>query len=454
MREMPQQQIGSVSGALSNLVANSSWQDVFKESHEAKRSILNFFATALGSSSDAAVTSAVRVLTPFSGSHTSSIIGRSERLDALGAAFVNAISANLLDYDDTHLDTIIHPSAPVAAPILALAEARKLSGRDVLTAFILGVEVECRIGNAVSPGHYARGWHITSTCGVFGAAAACAKLLGLSEDGIANAIGIAASQSAGIVENLSSAAKNVSVGNAARNGLFSALLSEGGYAASARAIEGPLGWARAMGDEPDIEALTGGLGETWEIAKNTYKPYPAGIVFHAVIDACFKLRAQLGGTVDDIVSVTVQGSPLLLARGDRPVITERDARVSIHHSVACVLQRGAAGVLEFAEPVVFQPEIVGLREKVTAQMDNSLPDGAARVSIRTRSGRILSEEVMSARGSLANPLSDADIEAKLRECARSGETKWDPERLIEAIWRLETLPDIAPLGNSSSGYPL
>jgi 2-methylcitrate dehydratase PrpD len=136
------------------------------------------------------------------------------------------------------------------------------------------------------------------------------------------------------------------------------------------------------------------------------------------------------------------------------VITERDARVSIHHSVACVLQRGAAGVLEFAEPVVFQPEIVGLREKVTAQMDNSLPDGAARVSIRTRSGKILSEEVMSARGSLANPLSDADIEAKLRECARSGETKWDPERLIEAIWRLETLPDIAPLGNSSSGYPL
>ena len=162
-----------------------------------------------------------------------------------------------------------------------------------LTAFILGVEVECRIGNAVSPGHYARGWHITSTCGVFGAAAACAKLLGLSADGITNAIGIAASQSAGIVENLPTAAKNVSVGNAARNGLFAALLAAEGYDASARAIEGPLGWARAMGDEPDLERLVGGLGNSWEIAKNTYKPYPAGIVFHAVIDACFKLRARL-----------------------------------------------------------------------------------------------------------------------------------------------------------------
>ena len=206
-----------------------------------------------------------------------------------------------------------------------------------------------------------------------------------------------------------------------------------------------------MGDQPDLEALTGGLGETWEIAKNTYKPYPSGIVFHAVIDACFKLRAQLGGAVDDILSVKVQGSALLLARGDRLVITERDARVSIHHSVACVLQRGAAGVLEFSEPVVFQPEIARLREKVTAELDTSLPDGAARVSIRTRSGKILSEEVMSARGSLAAPLSDADIETKLRECARSGEARCDPERLIEAVWRLETLPDIAPLVKSSSG---
>ena len=210
----------------------------------------------------------------------------------MGAAFVNAISANLLDFDDTHLDTIIHPAAPVAAPVLALAQARGFSGRDVLTAFILGVEVECRVGNAVSPGHYARGWHITSTCGVFGAAAACARLLGLPADQIANAIGIAASQSAGIVENLPSAAKNVSVGNAARNGLFAALLAAEGYSASPRAIEGPLGWARAMGDEPDLARLTGGLGKTWEIAKNTYKPYPAGIVFHAVIDACFNLRAK------------------------------------------------------------------------------------------------------------------------------------------------------------------
>jgi 2-methylcitrate dehydratase PrpD len=428
---------------LADFVAVTVWADVAAQSHEAKRSILNFFATALGSAYDPAVSAALRTLLPFSGAATSAVIGRPERLDAMGAAFVNAISANLLDFDDTHLDTIIHPAAPVAAPVLALAQARGFSGQDVLTAFILGVEVECRVGNAVSPGHYARGWHITSTCGVFGAAAACAKLLNLPADQISNAIGIAASQSAGIVENLPSAAKNVSVGNAARNGLLAALLAAEGYSASPRAIEGPLGWARAMGDEPDLARLTGGLGKSWEIAKNTYKPYPAGIVFHAVIDACFRLRAKLN--INDIVSVTVQGSALLLARGDRPVRNERDARVSIYHCAACALLLGTAGVTEFSEVTVVRPDIVVLREKVRAQLDASLPDGAARVSIQLTSGETLSEIVMAAKGSLADPLSDRDIEAKLRDGARLGGTNWDIDRIIDDVWRLDTLADVSSL---------
>jgi 2-methylcitrate dehydratase PrpD len=430
---------------LADFVAVTGWTDIAAQTHEAKRSILNFFATALGSAYDPAVTAALRVLQPFSGAATSAVIGRPERLDAMGASFVNAISANLLDFDDTHLDTIIHPAAPVAAPVFALAQARGFSGQAVLTAFVLGVEVECRVGNAVSPGHYARGWHITSTCGVFGAAAACAKLLGLPADQISNAIGIAASQSSGIVENLPSAAKNVSVGNAARNGLFAALLAAESYSASPRAIEGPLGWARAMGDEPDLARLTGGLGKSWEIAKNTYKPYPAGIVFHAVIDACFKLREKLNQRVDDIAGITVQGSALLLARGDRVVRNERDARVSIHHCAACALLLGAAGVAEFSEATVFRPDIVSWRQKVRAELDASLPDGAARVSIRLTSGETLSEIVMAAKGSLADPLSDRDIEAKLRDCARLGGTDWDIDRIIDDVWRLDTLGDVSSL---------
>lgn len=442
---MPQDPIPSVSRTLADFVAASSWTDVEAQSLEARRSILNFFATALGSARDPVVTAAMRTLAPFSGAATSTVIGHSEPMDALCASFLNAISANLLDFDDTHLETIIHPAAPVAAAVFALAETRQLSGREVLTAFILGVDVECRIGNSVSPRHYARGWHITSTCGIFGAAAACAKLLGLPAEGIANAIGVAASQSAGNVENLPSAAKNVSVGNSARNGLFAALLAQQGYEAAPRAIEGPLGWARTMGDEPDVAHLLDGLGKTWEIAKNTYKPYPAGIVFHAVIDACLLLRERIAGRIDQIEQVTVQGSALLLARGDRPVNNERDARVSIHHCVACGLLLGAAGVAEFAHETVVRPDIVQLRQKVRAELDTRMPDGAARVTLRLMSGEVFTETVTSPRGSQAAPLSDSDIEEKLREGVRTGRSDWDADRVIEAVWRLDAVDDVATL---------
>ncbi|PJG54083.1 MmgE/PrpD family protein [Bradyrhizobium forestalis] len=442
---MPQDSIPSVSKTLADFVAASSWADVAAQSHEARRSILNFFATALGSARDPVVMAAMRTLSPFSGAATATVIGHSERMDALCASFLNAISANLLDFDDTHPDTIIHPAAPVAAPVLALAETRRMSGREVLTAFILGVDVECRIGSAVSPRHYARGWHITSTCGIFGAAAACAKLLGLPAEGIANAIGIAAGQSAGNVENLPSAAKNVSVGNAARNGLFAALLAQQGYDAAPRAIEGPLGWARTMGDELDLDRLRAGLGKSWEIAKNTYKPYPAGIVFHAVIDACLRLRERIAGRAGQIESVIVQGSALLLARGDRPVNNARDARVSIHHCVACGLLLGTAGVAEFAHETVVRRDIAQFRQRVRAELDSGMPDGAARVTLRLLSGEVLTETVISPRGSQAAPLSDNDIEEKLREGARTGRSDWDADRVIDAIWWLEAADDVANL---------
>src|SRR3954469_25290955 len=202
--------------ALGRFVAGSEWRAIPAAlRHEAKRSILNHIGCALGTARDPAVLMAVRVMPGLGGAPVATVFGQGTRLDVMGAAFVNAVASNLLDYDDTHLDTVIHPAAPVAPPLFALAEQRGLSGAAVLHAFLLGGEVACRIGNAVSPGHYARGWHITSTCGAFGAAAACSKLFGLSGKQTANALGIAASQSSGLVENLPTAAKNVSVGSAA-----------------------------------------------------------------------------------------------------------------------------------------------------------------------------------------------------------------------------------------------
>jgi 2-methylcitrate dehydratase PrpD len=412
---------------------------------EGKRSLLNFIGCALGVASTPPIEMAMRVLTRLSGAEQVTVIGRAERLDPLGAAFINAVAGNLLDYDDTHLRTVIHPTAPVAPAALALAEQRGLSGAEMLHAFILGAEVECRIGNSVSPGHYARGWHITSTCGVFGSAVASAKLLGLNAEQTWHALGIAASQSAGLVENLPSAAKNVSVGNAARHGLFAALLAEQGCTAAPAAIEGALGWARAMGDDPSISEVTEGLGERWELLKNTYKPYPCGIVMHAVIDACLALRRDHAVRAAEIAEIIVSGDQLLFDRGDRSVTNERDARVSIHHCAAVSFLFGTAGLREFSEEMVHDNAVAALRALAAVRLDSNSPKGAAIATVRTIDGRTLEETVLHARGSTEQPLSDQDIEAKVRELARHGAFSGRIDDVIAAAWELDKLGTIHPL---------
>ncbi len=427
-------------------VAGHSWGEVTPAlRHEARRSILNAVGCAIGVAQDPAVQAALRVMQPFSGAAACTTWGQREKLDPMAASFVNTIAANLLDYDDTHLATVVHPTAPVAPAVMALAEQRGLSGAAVLHAFLLGAEVECRIGLAVSPGHYARGWHITSTCGVFGAAAGCARLLGLDAVRTAHALGIAASQSAGLVENLPSAAKNVGMGNASRNGLLAALLAEAGYEAAPASIEGPLGWARAMGDVPDMAALLDGLGARWEIARNTYKPYPAGIVFHAVIDACMDLRAQLGVAPDAIARVVVAGDALLLARGDRVVRNNRDARVSIHHSAALGFVRNSAGVRDFEQDAVEDAALAAFRAKVVAQLDESLPRGAARVTATLADGHSAALLVTDPRGSETRPMSDAELEAKYHANAELGGMAAAAAGQIEALWALEDAPTLQPL---------
>jgi 2-methylcitrate dehydratase PrpD len=437
---------GFVGEQLGRFVAASQWETLPpRVVHEAKRSLLNFIGCALGVAHTPPIEMAMRVLLPAAGSERVTVIGRTERLDPFGAAFINAVGANLLDYDDTHLRTVIHPTAPVAPVALALAEQRGLTGAAMLHAFILGAEVECRIGNMVSPGHYARGWHITSTCGVFGSAAASAKLLGLDAVQTWHALGIAASQSAGVVENLPSAAKNVSVGNAARNGLFAALLAEQGYTAADAAIEGGLGWARAMGDQPVVSEAVAGLGERWELLSNTYKPYPCGIVFHTVIDACIALRQEHALAATDITEITVSGSQLLLDRGDRAVTNSRDARVSIHHCAAVSFLFGAAGLHEFSDAVVGDPAVVALRARTRGALDPALPIGAATVVVRTTDGRTLQSTVLHAKGSTERPLSDDEIGTKARELMRYGSFRGNADSVIAATWQVDASPTINPL---------
>lgn len=433
------------SAAIAQFIANAR-HDALPDAivHEAKRSLVNFFATAMSACNEHPIRTVLRSLQEFSGRTQASVIGRSERVDALSAAFLNAASANLTDFDDTHEPTIIHPTAPVAPALFALSELQRVSGRDFLGAFVLGVEVECRLGNAVSPGHYQKGWHITATCGVFGAAMAAGKLLGLPAERLIGALGFAATQSSGLVESLGQDAKSISIGNASRNGLWSALLARDGLNGPARPIEGRFGFMATMAEAPRCEALLGGLGETWEISKNTYKPYPGGVVIHSVIDGIFDLQKASPVAADQIERIVVRGHPLLRARGDRPnVATGREAQVSVQHSVAVALLRGKAGLDEYTDAAVRDPAVLALRARVSVEEDAAMPVGAAHIEAVLKDGRTRIIAVEAARGSLRRPLTDEELDDKFYALAASFRPKADLKRLLESIWQLDKAADVA-----------
>ena len=414
--------------------------------HEAKRSILNFMSTALAGCREDAVELTLASLSEFSGPRHATVIGRTERLDALGAAFVNAAGGNVHDFDDTHLRTVIHPTSPVAPALFALSELRRVSGRDLLLAFALGVELECRIGNAISPEHYARGWHITSTCGCFGAAAGAAKLLGLDAERMAWAIAAAANQTSGLVECLGTPTKSLSVGNAARLGLWSALLAERGLNGPAAPLEGRQGYFSALAATPDWSALTDGLGESWELLQNTYKPYPGGIVMHPVIDAVLALREVVPIAPEAVSRIIVRGNPLLAARTDRPhVKTGREAQVSVQHSVAVALLFGGANLAHYTDACVSDPAVLALRAKVEVERDPDIAVQAASVRIVMASGEERRITIPAARGSIDNPLADRDIEDKLRTLAATWKRDHDVQPLIDAIWALDRADDASTL---------
>ena len=228
----------------------------------------------------------------------------------MNAAFVNGVSSHIFDYDDTHLKTIIHPAGPVASAILALTEYHPVNGTDFLNALVLGVETECRIGNAVFPDHYDRGWHITGTAGVFGAAAGAGKLLGLSEQQMVWALGLAASQPVGLRESFGSMNKSFNPGRAASNGLFAAILASKNFTSSDRMLEAKRGWANTISTKQDFQEITDGLGKRYESALNTYKPFACGIVMHPAIDAAIQLRNERQITADQVERIELRVNPL------------------------------------------------------------------------------------------------------------------------------------------------
>lgn len=441
-----------VTRALARYLVSARYEDLpAAVRHEAGRALLNWLGCAIGSSRHETIERALAAVQPFSGPPQAAVLGRSERLDILLAALVNGISSHVLDFDDTHVRAI-HPSAPVLPALIAYAEWRPITGRELIHAFVLGVEAEERVGLSVFPEHYAIGWHITGTAGVFGAAAAVGRLLGLDERQMRWALGIAATQAAGLREMFGTMCKSLHPGRAAQNGLMAALLAAKNFTSSEQAIEAPRGFARVTSTRFDPTVITEGLGQRYELLSNMYKPYACGLVVHAAIDGCIELTNEHGLTADDIERVDLTVSPLVLElTGKRRPRSGLEGKFSVYHAAAVGIIHGAAGEAQFSDAVVLDPRVIALRERVFATQDSAIGRTEARVSIRLRNGKRLERHIAHSLGTLERPMSDADLEAKFRGLVTGVLPEPRVAELIAACWSLESLEDAGAIARLATG---
>jgi 2-methylcitrate dehydratase PrpD len=419
------------------------WSDAVD--HEAHRTFMNWVGCAVGAAhhdTAQAALAAVQVLQPAA---QATVLGRRERLDMASAALVNGISSHTFDFDDTHLKTIIHPAGPVASAVLALAEHSGASGRALIDALVLGIDVSCRVGNAMYPDHYDRGWHITGSTGTLGAAAACARLLQLDVQRTAMALGIAASQPIGMREQFGTMTKPFHPGGAARAGLMSALMAQQGYTASPKALEAPRGMMQTVSTKNDWTEIGGELGQRFEISYNTYKPFACGIVIHPSIDACAQLRGQ-GVRPEQIERIELRVHSLVLElTGKKEPADGLQAKFSVYHGCAAGLTFGRAAEEEFADAIVSRDDMVALRRKVVATVDDAIDEASADVTAVLTDGRRVHVFVKDAIGSLANPMSDAQLEAKFAGMADSVLGTERCSALIAACWAVGGATDLREL---------
>lgn len=414
-------------------------------------SFLNWMGCAVGGSRHETLDRAIAALKPFSGPAQATILGRKERFDILHAALLNGMSSHVFDFDDTHLKTIIHPAGPVASAVLPLAEYMPVTGAGLLHAFILGVEVECRIGNCVYPNHYDVGWHITGTAGVFGAAAAAGKLLGLDEQQMIWALGIAGTQSSGFREMFGTMCKSFHPGSAAKNGLAAALLAKQNFTSSNRVLEAPRGFAHVMSTKQNFDEITGRLGEVWETALNSYKPFACGIVIHPAIDGCIQLRNEQGVKAEDIAKIDLVVDPLVLElTGKKTPQTGLEGKFSVYHSCAAAVIYGAAGEREYGDDIVRDKRVITLRDKVSAVAKDDIREDEVYVTMTLNDGRVLKKHVEHAIGSLERPLTEKELTAKFDDLVRDVLPAKQGDELREMCWKLETLKDAAEIARKAA----
>lgn len=391
-----------------------------------------------------------------------SVIGSRLRVPARFAAFANGTAIHADDYDDTQLAVakdrvyglLTHPTAPVLPAVLAGAERDRRSGRDFMTAYHVGVEVECKIAEAISPRHYQHGFHSTATCGTFGAAAALANLFGFSADLAGVALGIAGSQSAGLRENFGTMMKPVHAGRAAESGVVAAEFAALGFTATSNILEAPRGFFRAAGGGYDEGSIRGKLGQPWTFQDPgiSIKPHPSGSLTHPGMTKMLDLIRVHGITPSQVQGMKVgtnQNMPNALIH-HRPM-TGLQAKFSMEFCMAILLLERKAGLAEFTDDVVNRPDVQAMIQKVDFGVH---PEAEAAgydrmttiLEITLTDGRRIRDRADFGKGSPANPMSYEEVADKFRECAAY--SRWpsaQAEKVVELVRTLEDLRDVREL---------
>jgi 2-methylcitrate dehydratase PrpD len=367
----------------------------------------------------------------------------------LHAALINCLASSIYSFDDTHEQAVVHPSGPVAAAAFALAEMRPVSGQAFPTAFAVGVELECRLCKAltVPPAKGSMAWSGTGITGGIGAAVAAGSLLDLDMARMRTAIAIALSRAAGFRAMHGSLCTPLMPAQASQTGLRAALLAQAGFTSSPAALEGRYGYLSVFAERPDLDALAGGLGERFEILRNTYKPYPCGIVIHPIIDACLELRATHALDPARIASVAVSASPGAMALcNNRNPKDEMQAHISLHHWSAACFIRGTARIQDMdTRTAVKDPALMAFQDRVEATLDPNRAPDSAEVTVTMTDGVRHTSRTEHCIGSAARPMTNAELEVKFTGMAVPVLGDGRTRALMDQCWNLAGLSDAGKL---------